>query len=370
MTAKVSVRGLRFFAHRPTGPPCPGKGETMEHRLVKAALADAVKAAGWNAELEAHPDRGDTGGWRADVMAARPDGVRRIAFEVQLAGMTVDEGNRRTDRYAVDGVETIWVTTKHARWLHRLPSVRVVTDSQAGWTVDRGVATWEDGHWSGGARRSLRNVVKGMLQASVVRHDVTGLVEGVARGTGTVEIWHDHAIALVSAGTLMDEDRFERRRAVERAERERHERRIEALRHRQAAVLPALVGDALHAAGPGQGVFVGVPGVRVVPGRLPDPVDAGGNESTAFGVVAWVGSRRLRRLFGVGSPVVGRISPSLVRSWARRGVEVYAADAAEKVRLEHALGTAVAVRVANPRIDLPLLPPTTLSPRWSSNSRG
>lgn len=278
--------------------------------------------------------------------------------------------NVRTDRYSADDIETIWLTTNHARWLYQLPSMRVVQDGQEGWMVDRGMATWEHHCWRGGGRRRLGTVVDGVLKASVVHHEVTGLTEAVIRGAGTIELCHVHAIALVSSGTLADEARFECQQAAARKERERHQRRIEALWHRQAAVLPTLVGDAFHAASPGQGVFVGVRGVRVVPGRLPDQFEARGNEKTALGVVAWIGSRRCRHLLGIGSPVLGRINPGLARSWASRGVKVYAVDIAEKVHLERALDGAVTVRMADPRPGQPRPIPGTVSPRSSSRSRG
>ena len=370
MTAKISVRGLRFFAHLPEASPCAGRGETAEHRRLKVVLAEAIKAAGWISEVEAQPVPSDTGGWRADVMAIRPDGARRIAFEVQVAGMTVLEGKVRTDRYAIDGIETIWVTTKHAPWLHKLPSMRLVSEDQAGWTVDRGMAIWEEGRWKGGATSSLGNVVDGMLTSSLVAHQVRGLTETIARGARTIERVHHQAIALVPAEALVREGRCERQLAREQRERGRHERRIGELGRRQAAVLPALVADAFLAAGPGQAVFVGVPGVRIRPGRIPDRPDAVGNERTGFGVVAWIGSRRHRRLFGVGSPVAGRISPGLARSWSMRGIEVYAADIMEKRRLERALGPAVRVRVATrgPASTRPLS--GAVSPDWSSDSKG
>lgn len=99
-------------------------------------------------------------------MATRPDGARRIAFEVQLAGMRAPEGKVRTDRYSTDGIETLWVTTKHARSIDKQLSIRLVTDDQAGLMVDRGTAIWGHGCWKGGAKCSLGNVVGGMLKSS------------------------------------------------------------------------------------------------------------------------------------------------------------------------------------------------------------
>jgi hypothetical protein len=85
MQAKVSKLGLRFFAHDAAVSRCPDKGETSEHRLLKLALAEAVRAAGWTAELEV-----SGAGWRADVLGVSPDGRRRVAWQAQLTAATTD----------------------------------------------------------------------------------------------------------------------------------------------------------------------------------------------------------------------------------------------------------------------------------------
>jgi hypothetical protein len=106
MHAKVSPRELRFFAHDAARQECPLNGETPDHRLLKSAIAAAVRAAGWHAALEAEgPDRR----WRADVLATSPDGGRRVAWEAQLAQQHEDDTRARTLRYSDDGVEVVWV---------------------------------------------------------------------------------------------------------------------------------------------------------------------------------------------------------------------------------------------------------------------
>jgi hypothetical protein len=106
MHAKVSPRGLRFFAHDAACRDCPLNGETPDHRLLKSAIAAAVRMAGWHATLEAEgPDRR----WRADVLAVSADGSRMVAWEAQLAQQHDDDTRSRTARYADDGVEVVWV---------------------------------------------------------------------------------------------------------------------------------------------------------------------------------------------------------------------------------------------------------------------
>lgn len=106
MHAKVSPRGLRFFAHDASRRVCPLNGETPDHRLLKSAIAAAVRLAGWHAALEAAAPAGK---WRADVLATAPDGSRRVAWEAQLARQHDDDTRARTDRYIDDGVEVVWL---------------------------------------------------------------------------------------------------------------------------------------------------------------------------------------------------------------------------------------------------------------------
>ncbi len=56
--AKISKCGLRFFAHDAVNKMCPLTGETLQHRLLKSALAGAVRRCGWHAELEARASDG------------------------------------------------------------------------------------------------------------------------------------------------------------------------------------------------------------------------------------------------------------------------------------------------------------------------
>ena len=124
MSAKMSKLGQRFFAHRAGGSDCPTGRETIAHRLLKVELASAVRAAGWHAELEV-PGRG----WRADVLATRPDGGRRFAWEAQLASIRAVDLQLRTSTMAADDVEVCWVTDKDVPWLTQVPSIRI-TEAQ------------------------------------------------------------------------------------------------------------------------------------------------------------------------------------------------------------------------------------------------
>jgi competence CoiA-like predicted nuclease len=141
MHAKVSSRGLRF-AHDAAASMCPSAGKIPAHRELKNNVAEMIRDAGWAAQVEAEPSPSDTGGWRADVLAELSGLTRRVAFEVQLAGMTSDEGKERSARYAADGIEVVWISTKHARWLYGIPGVRVRPSPEAfgALVADRGLA--------------------------------------------------------------------------------------------------------------------------------------------------------------------------------------------------------------------------------------
>lgn len=99
--------GTRHFAHkRNTGDDalrCEMEGETMEHLKAKADIVKASLRAGYRAAPEIPGD-----GWRVDVMAARPDGGGRIAFEVQWSFLRLEDCIFRQERYARDDVRGCW----------------------------------------------------------------------------------------------------------------------------------------------------------------------------------------------------------------------------------------------------------------------
>lgn len=101
----TSKLGLRHFHHeRLADCDVEHRPESTEHLRTKAAIMLAARSVGWMARDEV-PD-GPERHWVADVLAEK-DG-RRIAFEVQWSRQTPTEYERRTDRYAADGVETVW----------------------------------------------------------------------------------------------------------------------------------------------------------------------------------------------------------------------------------------------------------------------
>lgn len=109
---KTSSRGRHFFAHHRPAENCPyTASESEAHRALKHAAVIGARRAGWHAETEVSGSDGDGHEWRADVLASR--GKVRVAVEVQLAPMTMDELRRRQSAYRSAGVRGLW--------LHRYP---------------------------------------------------------------------------------------------------------------------------------------------------------------------------------------------------------------------------------------------------------
>lgn len=110
---KRSSRGLRFFAHKP-GEDCgihATAPESAEHHETKRLVAEAARAAGWTATVEAP---GADRSWIADVLLER-DG-RRVIVEAQWAAEV--QMQERTERYLAAGIDRVlWLLgpKNHAR---------------------------------------------------------------------------------------------------------------------------------------------------------------------------------------------------------------------------------------------------------------
>lgn len=344
MQAKVSRRGLRYFAHDPGASACPAAGETVAHRELKAVLADAARCAGWTAVLEADPCGRDTGGWRADVLVSAPGAsTRRVALEAQLSAMTAEVGAERTARYHVDGIETLWVTTRDAPWLLRLPSIKVGNDPANGLVVARGLAkhrtTWTLNVMP---HPPLRRIVTAFLAGGVVPHRIGSAYDEIRRGDRRIEVFYDDTVALVKLADIKKEHQQHARIAeqmrIKDAERARHQAALKALLDRQAALLPTVVA---HAREVSQAVWIGTGQKWLEPGRTPALADAGGNRVTAGGALVWVRAPGGHiRLFAVVSPVAARIEPWMGGSWRHHGVRVYVSHVAEAARVAANLGWA------------------------------
>lgn len=96
---RVSRQGTRHFAHvRQSG--CD-HAESAEHLRVKADIAAAVAAAGWEAATEVPGP-----GFVADVLARR--GRTRVALEVQRSRQVLREYEQRQATYEAAGIRGAW----------------------------------------------------------------------------------------------------------------------------------------------------------------------------------------------------------------------------------------------------------------------
>lgn len=300
MLAKVSRNGLRFFAHLRRPESCTMEGESPAHRDLKHRIALIIRDAGFEATVEATPGSDDLGGWRADVLGTAPSG-RRVAFEIQLAGMTIAEGQERTDRYARDQIMTIWVSTKHALWISALPSARLRLEPET-ITADRGLARLNDRtpyFWRPVGEVDFARVVRGVLNARITTAPAAYFSEHVGdRAYDT-----DGATLLVS---LQDRIRYDRELERQRRDEEAHRRHIEALFARQHRVLQIGLQDA-RSAGHHQLWYGG--SKNQWDGNFPIPnEDFYGDLATAMGVPIWLGSNsKQTNLWAVICPVANQI---------------------------------------------------------------
>ncbi|MET8997176.1 competence protein CoiA family protein [Amycolatopsis sp. NPDC004169] len=169
--AKVSPRGLRYFAHDPGRPAdCAWLSESLEHHQLKLALATAVRETGWKAELEV---TGPDGAWRADVLATSPDGSRRIAWEAQVSPITDDDIRYRTRRYEADDVEVCWVSPSWPPWIGIVPSIRVTEDAGEVAVIDSTADFYfKIGSWGMTRRLALVEFIRRVQDETVVFHEV------------------------------------------------------------------------------------------------------------------------------------------------------------------------------------------------------
>ena len=341
--AKESKYGLRFFAHDRQQSECASAGESPEHRALKYWIAGVVRRLGWAALPEEGPRSGDIGLWRADLLAVNADGVRRVAFEVQLASMTAAEGAERTERYKRDHIETVWITTRHAPWLLAIPGVRAIefdAELPSEPKVDRGllvtVAGWRQFE---NAHVALDLFVEGYLNSEIIPRRLVTYDEEYNYGSQRRSTFHTPAQVFMTTEHSAELDARERRIAEEQEREQRHWRNIRELARRQAALLPGVVDEAMRHAVTGDLLSVGIQTARTYPRNWMPGHPAEGNEKTAFGIPIRLDRENgPSRLFAVVCPVASRISSGLAWSWIKRGVRVYVESEDEATRVANAIG--------------------------------
>jgi hypothetical protein len=106
---KAGVQRVAHFAHKPDGSCVFGTGMSLAHLEAQRRIAEALRARGVTAELEAYlPSL--AGDRRIDVLAwptERP--AARVAIEVQASDLTCAPIAARTMSYNAEGVAPLWL---------------------------------------------------------------------------------------------------------------------------------------------------------------------------------------------------------------------------------------------------------------------
>lgn len=148
-------RSLRFFAHDRAQSECDAAGETEEHLKLKALIAHTARQAGLQATLESVGR-----GYRCDVLISGPGRTRQVAFEVQVSGLTSEDGAERTRRMRQNGIdEVVWVATSPHRWQKTLASVRTESQDDGNYRIVHGCIRHNGAEWAVAEDLSLSEFV-------------------------------------------------------------------------------------------------------------------------------------------------------------------------------------------------------------------
>lgn len=105
MCVHMQATGLRFFRMHPGGHDGLTERETEHHIRLKKQVYETAKRLGYKVDVE-HP--ADDRSWIADVYIQRRH-HRPLAVEVQWSNQNDEKFKMRTDRYAGDGVDCLWL---------------------------------------------------------------------------------------------------------------------------------------------------------------------------------------------------------------------------------------------------------------------
>lgn len=131
--------------------------EGYEHVLLKYWVRDRLRGLGYDAECERRIE--------STIPDVRTVGsTRKLAVEVQLAHIPLEEARRRTEAVQAEGYQLLWLT-HHCHWVARLPAVGLHVEQDATkysttqiedrfYSVKEGVLQWtQEQRMAGGRRR-------------------------------------------------------------------------------------------------------------------------------------------------------------------------------------------------------------------------
>lgn len=113
---KQNRGGTRWFQSRPGERDPNYKPESAAHEMTKIWMVQALRDAGYQAEVERYGVTPEGEAWEADVYL-EVDG-RKIAIEVQLSAQLFEDYLFRTERYARSGVKVIWLVRLYESFSH------------------------------------------------------------------------------------------------------------------------------------------------------------------------------------------------------------------------------------------------------------
>lgn len=142
---KVSINGLRFFAHYNGFGGLKPEPESYAHTRLKIDIVKAARSLGYIANCEMDGEAPDGAAWRADVLVTDSKG-QKTAFEVQLSGQTLRDFRRRTKRYGASNVKCCWILP-HKQGSSRLNAFsRAILNENRNYLKETGLYQVSDEH--------------------------------------------------------------------------------------------------------------------------------------------------------------------------------------------------------------------------------
>jgi hypothetical protein len=113
---KVSIKGLKFFAHHQGYTGIIPKPKSYAHTRLQIDIVKTARKMGFTANLEVPGSSDNEEDWIADVMIEGQNGSK-TAFEVQFSSQHLDDFLNRTKRYKNSGVNVCWfLSEKPVAW--------------------------------------------------------------------------------------------------------------------------------------------------------------------------------------------------------------------------------------------------------------
>lgn len=142
---KKNKLGTQFFAHYPSSTCEFSSGESREHQLCKYLILKHLHENGWKVFPEYRGQTPDGEIWIADIYAEKEQS--KIVIEIQWSYQSIEETERRQEKYKASGVRAIWFmrTTLKNKWdvldyqSYELPIFSISLDKESHQLIASGV---------------------------------------------------------------------------------------------------------------------------------------------------------------------------------------------------------------------------------------